>query len=84
MFYYERFANHQNSEKLGNKLRPIMVHKITMLHELKNYPISELKFLEDAVKEVVKCRTVLKWSYVYGYYMDKNTKKSEREQFDFW
>ena len=53
MFYYERYANHDKSAKLGKELRPVIDKKISMLHELKSYPVNELKFLAEALLTVI-------------------------------
>lgn len=82
MFHYERFANHDKSEQLARKLRPVLEAKMEMLHTIKNYPIGELEFLVEACEEVQKCRQVLKWTYAYGYFM--NLSKKQRDQFEFW
>lgn len=69
MFYFERFNNHNKAEKHGRTLRPVIKAKIQLLHDVKRYPMNELEFLEEAVSEVIKCRQVLKFTYVYGYYL---------------
>lgn len=56
MFYFERFNNHDKSEKHARELKPVIKAKIELLHELKNYPLSELEFLDEAINEVIKCR----------------------------
>ena len=89
MFYYERYANHDKSARLGKELRPVIQRKIDMLHEIKSYPVSELKFLSDACLTVIQCRNVLKWTYAYGYYLDKDVPPAQRDethksQFEFW
>ena len=53
MFFYERYANHDKSAKLGKELRPVIEQKIKMLNDIKSYPISELKFLSDALLTVI-------------------------------
>merc|ERR1712107_560669 len=35
------------------------------------FEIIELQFLYDALRQVRACRRVLKWSYVYGYYLEE-------------
>lgn len=39
MFYYERYMNHEKSEKYAIMLRPVLIDKIEMLHSIKQYPI---------------------------------------------
>lgn len=50
-----------------------------MLHEIKHYPDAELKFLSNACLTVIKCRNVLKWTYAYGYYLDKDVPEAKRD-----
>jgi len=69
MFYFERFNNHERSEKHANELRPSLISKIELLHEIKGYPSSELEFLLETLQEIIMCRQVLKWSYALGYFM---------------
>ncbi len=73
MFYFERYNNHDKAEKHARNLRPVIRAKIQLLNQIKNYPPSELEFLDEAINEVIKCRQVLKFTYVYGYFM-KNQK----------
>ena len=72
MWYYERYANHDRSGKLAIKLLPVIRNKMDQLHNLKSYPPKELEFLEHGCEVVIQCRDVLKWTYAYGYYKDKN------------
>jgi ariadne-1 len=74
MFYFERYNNHDKAEKHARNLRPVIKAKINLLHDVKKYPLKELEFLEEAVNEVIRCRQVLKFTYVYGYYLT-NTKE---------
>lgn len=76
MFYFERFNNHDKSEKHARTLRPIIKTKIELLHNIKKYPMAELEFLEEAINEVIKCRQVLKFTYVYGYYLNNPKEQS--------
>ena len=41
--------------------------------------MNELEFLEEAINEVIKCRQVLKYTYVYGFYCV--TSEKERNLF---
>merc|ERR1719333_1227591 len=45
--------------------------KVQVLHDKHGLEIIELQFLYDALKQVRACRCVLKWSYVYGYYLEE-------------
>ena len=47
---------------------PRLEWRVTELNEKKGYPPAELKFLTDACTEAMRCSSMLKWSYAYGYY----------------
>ena len=68
MFYYERYIQHHKSMEAADKHLSEVAGKVLLLHQVKNYTDGELKFLMESCHEVIKCRSVLKWSYVYGYY----------------
>jgi ariadne-1 len=38
--------------------------------------LQELNFLSEALEEVIKCRKVLKWTYVFGYYIENGKEKN--------
>ncbi len=80
MFYFERFNNHDKAEKHARTLKPVIKSKIELLQQVKHYPIKELEFLEEAVEEVIQCRQVLKFTYVFGYYLSN---KKEKNLFEF-
>eukprot|EP00347_Sterkiella_histriomuscorum_P000523 403375525 len=37
--------------------------------EIKKYPPAELEFLNKAISEVLRCSQVLKYTYVYGFFI---------------
>ena len=45
LYYFERFNNHEKSEKLARNLKTVIQQKIELLHQKKHYPIQELEFL---------------------------------------
>ena len=76
MWYYERFNNHEKAQKLAQTQVPIMDNKMQLLHDLKYYPIGELEFLKEAAEQVAVNRRVLKWTYVFGYYLSTGPEKN--------
>ena len=69
LYYFERYNNHEKSEKLARDLKTIVHYKIEQLVKIKHYPAQELEFLNIGVSEVINCHQVLKFSYCYRYYM---------------
>ena len=76
MFFYERFNNHLKAEKHAKEMEPKINILVGKLNVEKLYPISELDFLYEALKEVIKWRKVLKWTYAYGYYLENEKEKA--------
>ena len=76
MFFYERFSNHFKAEKHAKEMEPKIKILIEKLNTEKQYPVAELTFLDEGLLEVVRCRKVLKWTYVYGYYLVNEKEKA--------
>ncbi|XP_025093474.1 uncharacterized protein LOC112563582 isoform X2 [Pomacea canaliculata] len=71
--YYTRFKNHENSYKLEEPLLQTAKDKMMKLAEAVTdiaTANAETQFVEDAVRQLLKARRVLKCSYIYGYYLD--------------
>ncbi|KAL8094220.1 hypothetical protein AgCh_035923 [Apium graveolens] len=81
--YYERWAaNHKTREKALADLRDLKGEKLQQLEQKHCQTAGQLKFVTEAWEQIVECRRVLKWSYVYGYYMlEKETKKIKLFEF---
>ncbi|KAI3842385.1 hypothetical protein MKX03_031420 [Papaver bracteatum] len=78
MFFYERFVENQKSRIEANKSLQetisedlVKLVRITSKHLCISYGSSpiELQVITDAWLQIIECRCVLKWSYVYGYYL---------------
>jgi ariadne-1 len=70
MFFFERFMDHDRGMKLTVREEQDIEGKVQALHDKHGIEIIELQFLYDALRQVRTCRRVLKWSYVYGYYLE--------------
>jgi ariadne-1 len=71
MFYFERFMDHDRGMKLTVREEQEIEKHVQELHDKHGFEIIELQFLYDALKQVRACRRVLKWTYVYGYYLEE-------------
>ena len=80
MFYFERFQNHEKSERQAREMKPKLSKMIDRLHDIKQYPLQELEFIIEACEEVIRCRQVLKYTYAYGYYLSPG---QEKQLFEF-
>lgn len=71
MHFFERFMEHDKGMKICKQEEVLIEEKVQKLHDNHEFAIIELQFLYDALKQVRACRRVLKWTYVYGYYLDE-------------
>jgi len=72
-YYYQGWANNQVSRKQAfQNLIQISPRLATLHNESETY----FDYIKNALKQIVECRKILKWSFVYGYYLhhDENAK----------
>lgn len=65
--FFERFKSHETAQQLSTASLP----EVQALMEKFNGELGahgDLSFLEDATRQVVECRRVLKWSYAHGFF----------------
>ncbi|XP_020589478.1 probable E3 ubiquitin-protein ligase ARI7 [Phalaenopsis equestris] len=81
--YYERWAtNQQSRQKALADLHNIQTQKLEKLSKIQCQPESQLKFIIEAMLQVVECRRVLKWTYAYGYYLPEHD-HAKRQFFEY-
>ena len=68
MFYFSRYMNHEKGVKLAEFCLSEIGEKIDILTKKHSLPISVLECIPSAWSNVIKCRQVLKWTYVCGFY----------------
>jgi ariadne-1 len=71
IWHFDRFINHEKSQKHSVKLRLVIQEEISKFNKIKNLPYDELKFMEDAVESIIKSRRTLKNTYIFGFYMKR-------------
>ena len=69
LFHYHRYLNHDNSRKLDDQTRKQAEKKMQELQNAKHLAWGDVQFIEDATSELIKCRFVLKWTYVLAFYL---------------
>ena len=69
MFYYDRFSNHHSGEIKAIALRPKMDDLISGLATENDCTEVDLFFVKESLEEVIKSKSVLKWSYAFSYYI---------------
>jgi len=75
--YYKRYANHAQSQKFEKALREKAEERMKEL-QLKNKYSSwvDVEYIQKGVEQLIECRGSLKYTYVYGYYLDEGPEKN--------
>lgn len=72
-FYYHRYDSHMNAFKIAVKQEAQCPSRQTSICTQFGLNPSDVAFLAAAVKQLIRCRRVLRWSYAYGYSVTKPT-----------
>lgn len=69
VFHFERYNNHSKSKKHAKDMAPAIENAMARLHLEKSYSFSELQFLHETLKVLIRARHALKYTYVEAYYL---------------
>ncbi|KAI8886271.1 hypothetical protein K501DRAFT_322001 [Backusella circina FSU 941] len=72
LHYYNRYSNHEQSAKLDQELYQKTEKKMEDMQQNSDLSWIEVQFLKKAVDVTVQCRTTLKWTYAFAFYLDKS------------
>ncbi|KAJ6235806.1 e3 ubiquitin-protein ligase ari5-related [Anaeramoeba flamelloides] len=78
--YMSRFENHEKSLKFETELRRRVAKKMYKMQDKENMNYVDVSFMEEAVDQLCECRLILKWTYVFAFYLKK---KKSKELFEF-
>lgn len=78
--YFDRYINHDRARKIALRQLPEIQENLETLQGVRGYKLSEVSFIREAAEQVIRCRQVLKWTYVYAYYLENDI---ERNFFEF-
>jgi hypothetical protein len=76
LHFFERFANHSHSSELEKQIRNTALTKVSELAS-EVTTSSELQYILEGTEELLECRNVLKYTYVYAYYLPESGPKKE-------
>ncbi|KAJ4454850.1 putative E3 ubiquitin-protein ligase dbl4 [Paratrimastix pyriformis] len=74
--YFERYTGHQQSQKFASGQLKKAQEKMVELQSRPGYDSQRAAFILQAVEQVIECRRVLKWTYVFGYYLKDGPEKN--------
>lgn len=71
LHYYKRYHAHAEAQKFAKKQLKETESRMVLLQESSdNAKWTDVEFLKAANEQLVECRKVLKYTYVYAYYMN--------------
>ena len=85
LHYYQRFHAHQEAQTFAKKQLKETEQRMVLLQESSNVARwSDVEFLKTANEQLVECRRVLKYTYVFAFYFDGSSQQSkmQRERFE--
>lgn len=82
LHFYSRFHAHSEAQGFATKQLKATEQRMVQLQESSDDTRwSDVEFLKAANEQLVECRRVLKYTYVYGFYMD-GQESMQRERFE--
>jgi ariadne-1 len=84
LHYYKRFHAHQEAQKFAKKQLKETEERMELFQQANSEtPWTDVEFLKAAADQLIECRRVLKYTYVFGYYLDSTTYSSmQRDRFE--
>lgn len=76
LFYYQRYHNHDQSKKFADRQRQVTEERMLKLQEQSDHAWMEVQFLKAATEQVILCRQVLKYTYVFAYFLPEGQEKT--------
>uniref|UniRef100_A0AC35TT92 RBR-type E3 ubiquitin transferase n=1 Tax=Rhabditophanes sp. KR3021 TaxID=114890 RepID=A0AC35TT92_9BILA len=71
LHYYSRYANHQQSIRLQDKLKSTVAQASAGM-QTNGMSYIEVQFLNQALLALYRCRKTLMYSYAFAFYLEKN------------
>ncbi|KAN0031858.1 hypothetical protein ACTFIV_005725 [Dictyostelium citrinum] len=76
LFYFHRFNTHEQAKSFETKLRTAALETIISFQNKTDKRWIDIKFVETSTEILIQCRRTLKYTYVYGYFMQDGPEKN--------
>ncbi|DAZ92674.1 TPA: hypothetical protein N0F65_000444 [Lagenidium giganteum] len=77
LHYYQRYANHSEAGKFAQRMREGTEARMIALQSSHcDSSWIDVQFLNAATEQLIECRRVLKYTYVFGYYLPQGKEKN--------
>lgn len=72
--YYHKYLEHDMTIKQANEIREKAQSKMKVMQSEQS-TLAEVKFIESATEMLLECQNVLKYSFVYNYYLEDDARE---------
>eukprot|EP01042_Synura_sphagnicola_P007087 gene7087-9074_t len=69
LHYYQRFHGHDGALRFAARQREQAEKRMVEIQESEKSSWIDVQYLKHAVEQVIDCRRVLKYTYVFGYFL---------------
>lgn len=84
LHYYKRYHAHSEAQAFAKKqLKETECRMVVLQESSDNARWSDVEFLKTANEQLIECRRVLKYTYTFAYYLTDETKKRQKECFEY-
>lgn len=74
--YFTHFNNHDHAERICKKTLKEINLKVDYLIDSRKLLKNDVEFILEAAEQVIKCRRILKWTYVLAYSLKEGKEKT--------
>eukprot|EP01108_Squamamoeba_japonica_P000290 TRINITY_DN1057_c0_g1_i3.p1 TRINITY_DN1057_c0_g1~~TRINITY_DN1057_c0_g1_i3.p1 ORF type:complete len:411 (+),score=190.25 TRINITY_DN1057_c0_g1_i3:270-1502(+) len=82
MFYYHRYEAHRNAGRVADQQRRQGADKEAAVLSKFGVRPADTRFMGTATEQLLRCRRILEYSYVYGFYLSERP-GAERNLFEY-
>eukprot|EP00457_Paulinella_chromatophora_P005897 gb/GEZN01005915.1/.p1 GENE.gb/GEZN01005915.1/~~gb/GEZN01005915.1/.p1 ORF type:complete len:541 (-),score=72.29 gb/GEZN01005915.1/:29-1651(-) len=75
LFYYQRYHNHDQAKVFAAKALVLTEERMKLLQSEQTSWV-DVQYLRAATEQVLECRRVLKFTYVFAYYLENGSEKT--------
>ena len=75
LFYYKRYAAHEQSGKFAEKQRAVAEERMETLQNEGGVGWMDVQFIQKATEQLIECRVVLKYTYAFAFYLPPSPQK---------
>lgn len=83
LHFYKRYHAHAEGQRFATKqIHETELRMVRLQESTENSKWTDVEFLRAANEQLVECRRVLKYTYVFAYYLDPS-REMQRERFEY-